>query len=266
MAYKFTPEDEKFLSRTWEEWVKGERLGKYKLGMNYLEFRHLYKIFLDTCEKSGIGSTSKIPPYWGEIWDETIDKTLSKQENEARIEAEVNKLMPSPMEIEAGVEENKIDAEMLRYLETMAHDLGKQIVDKEMAEKVSVLEATISELNEEKRRRRLAERELEQAVKTVRDLKDTLAKKEAELKTRPPTQVSTFRVLRDFKEYLTTYKTGTILKFSNSEDVEWAKRKVAEGYLEETPSVSPVKIVVPPTKPKTLAEEVDEAIKELRVL
>jgi len=266
MAYQFRKEDEQFLKSTWEEWSKGEKLGKYKLGMSYLDFRHLYKFFLDTLKKSGIGSTSSLPPYWGEIWDESIDGSISRKANEARIEAEVAKRMPkTPMEIEAAVEEGKVDASLLEYLDTMAHDIGKEIVDKKMAEKVSELEAYIRDLSEEKKRRRLAEKELEQAVKTLRDLKDDLAKKEAELKARPPAHVFTFRVLRDFKEYLTTYKTGTIFKFSKPEDIEWAKRKVREGYLEEAP-LAPPPVIVPPTKPKTLAEEVEEAIEELRRL
>jgi len=264
LPFKFSEEDEAFLKKTWKEWREGEKFGKYKLSMTYLDLRHLYRFFLETLRTSGIGATSSIPPYWGEIWDVAIDRTLTKQENMARIEREVLKYRPtSPMDIVAQAEEGKIDAEMLRYLETMADELGKSIVDREMAEKVSMLEGTIQQLTEEKKRRRLAERELEKAVKLVRELKDRVVKLEEELKKRPPAKVYKFTVIRMFKEGVANYIPGQVLKFTDPKDVEWAKRKVAEGFLEEyteKPVKPPVQIR-PPVK--TLTEVWREAVEEL---
>lgn len=270
MAYAFRKEDEDFLHDTWTEWTRAEKLGKYKLGMSYMDLRHLYKFFLDTLKKSGIPSTSSIPPYWGELWD-IIDNTLSRGENEEAIEREVRLQAPhTPMEIEAAVEEGETEAEILGYLESMADDLGKRVVSKEMAEKVDELEATVGALKEEKTRRRLTERGLEEAIQKVRSLQDLLAKKEAELKARPPAQIFRLRVLKDFKEELVTYREGTILELSTKEEIEWAKKKMLEGLLEEVPLIEkppvappPSVKVVPPTpifkpRPALSTEELEE--------
>lgn len=272
MAYKFKPEDEEFLKRTWDEWRKGERLGKYKLGMEYLDFRHLYKFFLDECKRSGISSGGSIPPYWGEVWDRSIDRTVSREMNEAKIEEVVLKMAPkTPMEVESYMEEKVVDAKMIEYLETMAHEIGKEVVSKEFAERVGEFEGTILALKEEKKRRRLAEKDVEKAVRMIRKLKEDLARKEMELKARPPAEVVKLRVLKDFTEGLATYRTGQILKLSETADIEWAKKKILEGYLEEVPLIErkpapPPSVVVPPTKPKTLRGEVEEAVEELRKL
>jgi hypothetical protein len=262
VAYKFSDKDEKFLSETWEEWTKGERLGKYKLGMTYMDLRHLYKFFLDRCKESGIPAGGSVPPYWGEIWDVAIDKTASRAANEASIEREILKRAPrTPSEIEMYEEEKRLDEQAISELEKMATYYGKMLVDRELAEKYSEFKITLEELEKERKRRRLAEKELEKAVKQVSELKDLVEKLQEELKMRPPPKVYQFIVKTDFKEGVATYKAGTVLKLSKPEDVEWAKKKVAEGLMEEYEKAPP-----PPTPPKPLSEVVMEAVKELEGL
>jgi hypothetical protein len=262
VAYKFSDKDEEFLHKTWEEWTKGETLGKYKLGMNYMDLRHLYKFFLDTCKESGISSGGSVPPYWGEIWDAAIDKTASRAANEANIEKVVLKLAPrTPADIERLEEEKTLDNMAVSQLEEMAAHYEKMLVDRELGEKYSEFKITLEELEREKKQRRLAEKELEKAVKQVRELKDLVDKLQEELKMRPPAKVYEFIVTRDFKEGVAIYKGGTVLKLSKPEDVEWARRRVAEGVMEEYVEKPP-----PPPTPKPLTKIVEEAVEELERL
>lgn len=94
----------------------------------------------------------------------------------------------------------------------------------------------------------------------LRKAEEEKAKLRKEVKARPLVKV---RVLKDFSEAWVRYKKDQVLQFKTPEEIEWAKKKILEGYLEEVPLIEkkpPVTVPAPPPvkiiPPTALPEEV----------
>jgi len=273
------PTEEEILERAhhyWEEW-KRRRIGKKVFGMTYKEMEHLYRWFLKQCEKAGI-DPEEID--FGSI----VGAKETYDENKVALYKEIQKHLGRILTDEQAAREIEVEEATPKSLDELLEKLGLELPDVEDPYYYEKMEDVA---------RQLAERLLE-AEKTAGKVKVRVAGKEriwdsnkvykfveglnykirlleselekAKKEARPLVKV---RVLKDFKEAFMTYKKGQVLELREPSDIEWAKKKIKEGYLEEIPVIEvekrpPPYYVVPPTK--SLREVVKEAIEELEKL
>lgn len=230
MPYKLGKPDYDYLSDLFGDWRREEKALKYRLGMDYLSLSNLYGWFIETAEKYGVPSTTSSPPYYPEIWD-LVDNTTGAGVNKDKLLAEIKKHVPG---VVPEIDEKQIDAEATRQLEMMAREFGMKlvgedaiVVDEETANKVREFQDVVSNLQSERKRRRLTEKELENAVKMVKSLRTQLQTKESEAKAGVPIgKPMMLRILKPFQEGITSYRTGQVVE---TYEWDWAWKKVREG-------------------------------------
>lgn len=157
--------------------------------------------------------------------------------------------------------EAKAKDETLNFLERSASELEEVVVKseelKELLEASRDLESVEAKMKDLRETRK---KEQEQAKQRIADLETKLEEARAEAKKRATLKI---RILKDFTEGILKYQQGSIMK---TPDIQWALKKVDEGYAERVEVGVPVEPTRPPAPPVFLPKRRELTKEEIQRL